>query len=379
MSSREFLGRVVDSYIHWQRQAPRFVGHRVGLQQREPVALLTNFLALLALDCEVVLLSPHLPPAALEQLRRQYRLRAIVDDSINCARYRGPRPQLSISELDSRFVVLSSGSMGDAKGIVHCWQNLRDAASGFSRHFQLDQLHWGHSLPLFHVGGLMSFFRPFFARGSYTVVSDSEFAVQLAEMAAHGANVLSLVPTHLARLRECGQLDLLQSWQLVFVGGGPWSKSQYGAYQLPLVDCYGMTEMMAMVASEGRALSGRTIAIGGGHLPAHGGSGRGIVEVKGPGQLLHYLEPGEGGQEAAARVSPRLRDGFFCTQDIGEWDSEGRLRILGRRDDAFQCGGENVWPAQIERELLGIRGVLSAVVVPRPDPEYGHVPLGLCR
>ena len=129
---------------------------------------------------------------------------------------------------------------------------------------------------------------------------------------------------------------------------------------------YGLTEMLATVAVQtkansylscGRPLPGREIWIDQNHL----------IWAKGRGQFLYYW--GLQGQ-----VNPVLTNRYFATQDLGKWDEQGQLQMLGRRDDLFQCGGENVLPSLIERELLKIAGVSAAVVVPRMDPEYGAVP-----
>ena len=120
---------------------------------------LANFLALLALDCEVVLLPHYLTPVNLKQMAEDYHLSAIIT-AFDLAP--STRQELSISLLDSRFMILTSGSRGSPKGVAHHWKNLLEAADGFKQHFGLSQLNWGQSLPLFHVAGLMSFFSPLF-------------------------------------------------------------------------------------------------------------------------------------------------------------------------------------------------------------------------
>ena len=86
--------------------------------------------------------------------------------------------------------------------------------------------------------------------------------------------------------------------------------------------------------------------------------------MKGPGQFLSYLN----------QRKPILTNGYFATQDLGQWDEKGHLHILGRKDEVFQCGGENILPTLIEREFTKIEGVSEAVVVPRSDSQYGAVP-----
>jgi O-succinylbenzoic acid--CoA ligase len=60
-------------------------------------------------------------------------------------------------------------------------------------------------------------------------------------------------------------------------------------------------------------------------------------------------------------------------------DADGYLRVLGRRDNLFVSGGENVRPEEIEEALSRIPGVEEAVVVPVPDAEFGHRPVAFVR
>ena len=67
-------------------------------------------------------------------------------------------------------------------------------------------------------------------------------------------------------------------------------------------------------------------------------------------------------------------DGWFHTTDIGHIDDDGSVTVLGRKDNMFISGGENIHPEEIEKALMMIEGIQSAVVVPVPDQEYGQRP-----
>jgi long-chain acyl-CoA synthetase len=66
------------------------------------------------------------------------------------------------------------------------------------------------------------------------------------------------------------------------------------------------------------------------------------------------------------------RDGLLATGDIGYLDAEGFLYLCDRRTDLVISGGVNIYPAEIERVLIGMPGVLDCAVFGIPDPEYGH-------
>ena len=68
-------------------------------------------------------------------------------------------------------------------------------------------------------------------------------------------------------------------------------------------------------------------------------------------------------------------EGWFHTGDLGELTAGGELLVLGRRDNRFICGGENIQPELIEQVLLQHGAVRQALVVPLADAEWGMVPV----
>ncbi len=66
-------------------------------------------------------------------------------------------------------------------------------------------------------------------------------------------------------------------------------------------------------------------------------------------------------------------EGWLRTGDLGEMNSEGRIRMVGRLKDMYRVGGENVAPAEVEETLHGHRAVQMAQVIGVPDPRLGEV------
>jgi len=67
-----------------------------------------------------------------------------------------------------------------------------------------------------------------------------------------------------------------------------------------------------------------------------------------------------------------FHDGFMCTGDVGRYDPNGLLFVLGRDDDMIVSGGENVYPQEVEDTLAEHDAVVEAAVVGVDDQQYGQ-------
>jgi acyl-CoA synthetase (AMP-forming)/AMP-acid ligase II len=122
----------------------------------------------------------------------------------------------------------------------------------------------------------------------------------------------------------------------------------------------------AVVTTCGRPVPGvelRLVDGDGGDVVA---GARGEVLVRGPSVMAGYLDD----PEATAEV---LRDGWLHTGDVGEFDRDGRLRIVDRLKDMVLVGGFNVFPAEVEHALLEHPAVAQVAVVGEPDDRLGEV------
>jgi long-chain acyl-CoA synthetase len=94
----------------------------------------------------------------------------------------------------------------------------------------------------------------------------------------------------------------------------------------------------------------------------------GEVCIKGPQVMVGYLNRPE-------ETATTLVDGWLHTGDIGTFDEDGYLYIVGRKKDMLIYKGYNVYPRHLE-ELLAVQpGVGGAAVVGRPDPSVGEIPV----
>jgi acyl-CoA synthetase (AMP-forming)/AMP-acid ligase II len=93
----------------------------------------------------------------------------------------------------------------------------------------------------------------------------------------------------------------------------------------------------------------------------------GELVLKNPGILLAY-------HNLPDETARRIRDGWYHTGDVCRRDSEGFYYFVGRNDDMFVCGGENIFPIEVESLLERHPAVHQAVVLPFDHELKGQVP-----
>jgi acyl-CoA synthetase (AMP-forming)/AMP-acid ligase II len=138
-------------------------------------------------------------------------------------------------------------------------------------------------------------------------------------------------------------------------------------YGLPLQNGYGMTEATAGVTvtrstpgdgdtSVGTPLPGVEVRL---DIPAAAEDGVGEILTRGPHVMIGYYRLPE---ETAAVLGP---DGFLHTGDLGRFDAEGRLHVVGRRKELIIRSGFNVYPVEVEAALTEHPRVIQSAVVGR--------------
>jgi acyl-CoA synthetase (AMP-forming)/AMP-acid ligase II len=95
----------------------------------------------------------------------------------------------------------------------------------------------------------------------------------------------------------------------------------------------------------------------------------GVLQIRSPAVMLRYHNMPEASRKSVTE------DGFYITGDIFRRDAAGFFHFVGRADDMFVCGGENVFPGEIEAMLTRHPAVDQASVVPVPDELKGHKPV----
>jgi O-succinylbenzoic acid--CoA ligase len=143
---------------------------------------------------------------------------------------------------------------------------------------------------------------------------------------------------------------------------------------IPLFTTYGLSEMgsqvtttrpketMEKLATSGRVLAHRELKI----------SPSGEILVRGKTRFAGYVT--QSGIE-----SPFDSDGWFATGDLGSLDCDGYLSLVGRKDNMFVSGGENIHPEEIESVIRQCPGVEDVLVVPVRSIQWGDRPAAFIR
>jgi O-succinylbenzoic acid--CoA ligase len=269
---------------------------------------------------------------------------------------------------DAAAVIYTSGTTGLPRGAVLTRAGLLASAqaSAANMGWQDDDC-WLLTMPLARVGGFSIVTRCLAARRCVALAHafDARRLPQWIEQ--QRATLVSLVPTMLA---QC--LDAHPHWKppprlrAIQLGGAAASTGllqRAAQRRLPIVVTYGCTETSSQVATTPYALRYAAADQGAG-VPLAGAQLRiadGRIEVRGPMLMAGYL-----GEPA---LDPQA---WFDTGDLGEIDARGCLHVHARRADLIITGGENVYPAEVERVLESCAGVVAAGVFGLADETWGQ-------
>jgi len=343
-------------------------GNRVGLHAVTNIDTVVSLFALARLGATVCLLNTRWPPAELKAVVDMLHVEFILNERGDLAH---KSSGIATTRSESGVVFFTSGSSALPKAALLSFANLIYNAAGSNERIPLDDDScWVLSLPLFHVGGVGILYRSFLAGGAVAIPKQGEsLASSISRLTP---THLSVVHTQLWRLLK-DESFTIRKWPVCLLGGGP-TTSELIAFAVSrgilLHASYGLTEMGSQVTT--------THAIGESADPSMTGSAlpyrkvqifpSGEICVAGETLFQGYLTD-------SGLDSSRDESGWLHTGDIGEWSADGSLRILGRKDNQFVSGGENIHPEAIEAVLMSTPGIETAMVVPQGDIEFGKRPV----
>ena len=279
------------------------------------------------------------------------------------------------------LIVYTSGTTGRPKGAVLRQEALLwNGVMSQHMHALTSGDHVLTVLPFFHVGGLNIQTTPALHHGA-TVTIHARFTPEttLAAIARERPTLTVLVPATIQAVTEhpgWAATDL-SSLKAISTGSTivpPHLIERFVARGVPVLQVYGSTETcpiavytrlggdLSRVDSTGLpGLACEAIVIdeAGAELPPNT---PGEIAVRGPNVFFEYWGNAEATREA-------IRDGWYRTGDIGLRDADGYFFVHERKKNLIISGGENIYPAEVERVLLEHPDVRDCGVIGRPDPD----------
>lgn len=265
-------------------------------------------------------------------------------------------------------IIFTSGTTGAPRGAILTRSALLASAqaSAANLDWQRDDC-WLLCMPIARVGGLSIITRCLAARRCVVLAPGFDAKLFPEWVASNHVTLVSLVPTMLARV-----FDAHPAWRApshlraVLLGGAAASPKLLRRAQdrrSPIVVTYGLTETCSQVVATpyasrfapaqcfaGVPLAGIDLRITDGH-----------IEVRGPTLMAGYWNE-----------APLAPNAWFDTGDLGDIDSGGYLHVHARRMDLIVTGGENAYPAEVERVLEAFPGIAAAGVFGVPDEVWGY-------
>ena len=298
-----------------------------------------------------------------------------------------PGPFVPITPVDREpaMFLYTSGSTGRPKGVVlshqsHIWVvEQRMTAQDVARHRILV------AAPLYHMNALALSQLAYAARATMILLPQFTTQLYLKAIEDYHCTWLTAVPPMIAMMmndKERFAATDLSSVELLRMGSAPVSQSLMDAIHRALpktavTNAYGTTEGGPVVfGPHPKGLPQPDLSVGYPHpkvqvrLIGDDGtpSGAGMLEMKSPAIMNGY-------HNRPDVPSPITADGFYVTGDVFRRDENGFHFFVGRTDDMFVSGGENIFPGEVEKMLETHPDVIQACVVPVDDEIKGTKPV----
>lgn len=294
-----------------------------------------------------------------------------------------PQPDRLIDCDDPLAIIYTSGVTGTPKGAI--LSHLQTYFKCFQVIMYVDMREddiYLSQLPLFHSGGLFCTAIPTFCRGA-TLISSQRFEPEkfVEDIKRYKATIIFALTAMWRFILQTGKLDEvdLSSARCVLGGGEKTPLSmidelaEKGIY---MQQVFGQTENSLMTVLPKDEVVRKKGSIGlpgfftevwvadekGNELPPFE---IGEIVARGPAVMSGYWKMPE-------MTAKTIINGILHTGDLGYRDEEGYFYMVDRAKDMYRSGGENVYPAEVEKVLLSHPMVLQVAIIGVPDDKWGE-------
>lgn len=259
------------------------------------------------------------------------------------------------------LVLFSSGSTGKSKAALHNFTPLLEKFQ-LPRHARVTLTF----LLLDHIGGVNTLFYTLSNGGTAVAVPSRDTELVCKAIADHKVQTLPTSPTflNLLLISEAYKLYDISSLELITYGTEVMPESTLKRMHelfphVQMLQTYGLSEV-GILRSKSKDSGSLWVKVGGEGFETK------IVDdilfIRARSAMLGYLNA----------PSPFDAEGWMNTQDVVEVDGE-YIRILGRRSEIINVGGQKVYPAEVESVLLQLPNVRDVAVVGEPNPITGNI------
>ena len=382
-----------------------------GLKQGEAVAIvaansadyLVLYMATMAAGLVSVCVNHKLPRETVAHIMKDSAIKLAIADAGRAALVSALVPTVPMEQLDSlldpgpfepvamrpeevAMVLYTSGSTGLPKGVplTHGGYLWATGATPEQRP-GIEGKKAIIAAPLFHMNGLFSAKLVMINGGTIVLMTSFTARGYIRAIDRQRVDMVTSVPTMLALvMRETEELAKadLGCVTTAVTGSAP-STAEFFEQMHRLfpnaetANSWGTTESGPLgfgphpdglpkpMGSLGYPRQGIGVKFVGG---AETGPTQGVLHIRTPALMSGYLN-------READTKKRLIDGWYDTGDVMRRDENGFVFFVGRADDMFQCGGENVYPGEVEKLLGRHPDVAQACVVPVPDEIKYQLPV----
>ena len=302
----------------------------------------------------------------------------------------GAEPR-AVDPASTCLMLYTSGTTGRPKGVPRSHDAERNASFNCvaQLHYRYGEVQLG-VMPLFHTMGVRALGMSTALNGTFVCMPSFDAGEALRLIARERIQALFLVPTmfhDMVHHPDIAAADLSSVRHIGFAGMSMTSALTGSCAEIfepeVFVNFYGSSEVYSFAACAhvvdkpgcaGRAATGQELRVvfadpefksGPGEILPQGEIGEVIAPMDGLDAFAGYWKRPDSDAKS-------IRNGWYFTGDLGYFDQDGELYLVGRVDDMIISGGENIHPEEVEDVLDALPAVRQAAVIGMPDDRLGQ-------